>query len=63
MTPEEIKKLVNDAYEGVDRSHFGPIFQYPDPMNVTEKQCNQLAFGVFTIVLTGLIRNQQGSQK
>jgi hypothetical protein len=57
MTPDEIKKLVNDAYEGVDRSHFGPIFQYPDSRDVTVKQVNQLAFGVFTIILTGMIRN------
>jgi hypothetical protein len=58
MTPDEIRTLVNDAYEGVDRSHFGPIFQYPDTMDVTQKQVNQLAFGVFTIVLTGLLRKE-----
>lgn len=58
MTSDEIKKLVNDCYEGVDRSHFGPIFQYPDPHDVTNKQVNQLAFGVFTIVLTGALRKE-----
>jgi len=56
MTPDEIRNLVNDAYEGVDRSHFGPIFQYPDPNNVLNKQINQVAFGVFTIVLTWMLK-------
>lgn len=58
MTPEQIRDLVNNVYEGVDRSHFGPIFQYPDVHDVTNKQVNQLAFGVFTIVLTGALRKE-----
>ena len=56
MTPSEITELVNAAYDGVDQSKFGPICQYPDPGDVMNKQINQVAFGVFTIVLTGMLK-------
>ena len=56
MTPSEITELVNAAYKGVDDSQFGPIVQFPDPNDVLNKQINQVAFGVFTIVLTGMLK-------
>jgi len=55
-TPEEIARLINLAIDGVDRSALGPLFVYPDPGNILNKQVNQLAFGVFTIVLQGLMK-------
>lgn len=55
-SPEEIARIVNMAKQAVDQSCFGPLFVYPDPSNVVNKQVNQLAFGVFTIILQGLIR-------
>jgi hypothetical protein len=55
-TPEELARLINLAIDAVDRSSLGPLFVYPDPGNIMNKQVNQLAFGVFTIVLQGLLR-------
>lgn len=55
---EELKYLINSAFEAVDQSKFGPMIQYPDECDVTKKNFNQLAFGVFTIVLTGILKNR-----
>jgi hypothetical protein len=56
MTAEQIKATVNAAFAGVDKSVVGPIFTYPEN-DILNRQMNQLAFGTFTIVLTGLMRN------
>ena len=55
-SPEEIARVINMAVDAVNRSTFGPLFVYPDPGNIINKQVNQLAFGVFTIVLQGLMK-------
>ena len=56
MTANQVKEIVNTAFDGVDKSNLGPIFRYPDQEDFTTKNLNQLAFGAFTIVLTGLMR-------
>ncbi|MDD5355844.1 MAG: hypothetical protein PHY56_04870 [Candidatus Omnitrophica bacterium] len=59
MTPEaeQIKQMIDDAYNAVDKSKFGPICRYPNASDITEKQISQLAFGIYSIVLTGLLKN------
>lgn len=64
MDSNQIKQIVDAAYDGVDRSKIGPLFVYPDTKDISElvnnRQMNQLAFGAFTIVLTGMMRNAGG---
>jgi hypothetical protein len=55
----EIKNAINEIKDGVDKSCFGPLFQYPDMGDITQRQINQVAFGVFTIILTGFVKNIQ----
>ena len=57
-SPEEIARIINMAKQGVDQSVFGPLFVYPDKDNIMNKQVNQLAFGVFSIILQGLLRKE-----
>jgi hypothetical protein len=56
----QIKQIVDAAYDGVDKSKVGPMFAYPDTTDISElvnnRQMNQIAFGTFTIVLTGMMR-------
>jgi hypothetical protein len=56
MSSDEMKQLIDSCKEAVDRSAFGPLFQIDDT-DFTKRQVNQLAFGVFTILLTGMIKN------
>lgn len=51
---EEIARIINLTKDAVDKSTFGPLFQYPDSQDVMNKQVNQLAFSVFssTLVIT-----------
>ena len=57
MTAEQVKEIVNAAFNGVDKSTLGPMFRYPDPQDIITKSVNQIAFGAFSIVLTGMMRN------
>ncbi len=54
--PLEIAKLVNACKDGIDKSCFGPMFQYPSKEDISQRQVNQLAFGVFTIILTAELK-------
>ena len=54
---EDLVQIVNIAKDAADRSAFGPLFLYPDERDVTNKQVNQLCYGVFTIVLTAMLRD------
>mgnify|MGYP001600623685 CR=1 FL=1 len=56
LKQEQVKDIVNAAFEGVNNSMVGPIFRYPDPNDFTYKQLNQVAYGVYAIVLTGMMR-------
>jgi len=56
MTSEEIARIINLSKDAVDKSAFGPMFQYPDPADVMNKQINQLAFSVFSSVLVVTMR-------
>lgn len=58
----QVCKIVNEVFEGVDKSIFGPMFIYTGDSNdiserLTQRQLNQVAFGVYTIVLTAIMRN------
>jgi hypothetical protein len=53
---QDITKLIHAVKDGVDRSCFGPMFQYPDKTDISQRQINQLALGVFTVVLTQLLK-------
>jgi hypothetical protein len=59
VTAAEISKLINDVKDGVDKSCFGPMFQYPDMKDISKRQVNQLALGVFTVVLTQVLRKEK----
>jgi hypothetical protein len=61
ITAEQVKEIVNASFDGVDKSTLGPMFRYPDPNDFTTKSVNQIAFGAFTIILTGMMRNSGGS--
>ncbi len=58
---KHLAKTINDLKDAVDKSSFGPMFQYPDKNNLNQRQINQLAFGVFTIVLTAIMRDYNKS--
>jgi hypothetical protein len=63
---EEIQNVIDTCFIAVDESKFGPIFCYPDPTNILQKQINQLAFGVFTnvcvTVLSNVLRDYEGKK-
>jgi hypothetical protein len=54
---DELAKIIDMAEDAVAKSVFGPVFTYPDQNNVLDKKINQLSFGVFTIVLSGLMKD------
>jgi len=54
--PQEITRLIHACKDGVDKSCFGPMFQYPDKTDISQRQINQLALGIFTIVLTAELK-------
>lgn len=56
--PKEVAKIVNAAKDAVDKSCFGPMFQYPDNSDITQRQVNQLAFSVFTFVLAAMLKEK-----
>lgn len=53
---EELTRIINLAKDAADKSCFGPLFQYPDQTDITKRQVNQLAYGVFCYVLVGLLK-------
>lgn len=55
----ELARIINVAYDAVDKSALGPIFVYPDPGNVMNKQMNNVAWTTFTIVLNGMMVKMQ----
>lgn len=57
LSRDDICEIINNCYDAVDVSRFGPMCQYPDICNISDKQYNQLAYSVFTITLTGILRN------
>jgi len=56
MDSKELAKEINELKDAVDKSAFGPMFQYPDEKDLSQRQINQVAFGVFTIILTAKLR-------
>lgn len=55
----EIKKLtdlINDTKTAVDNSAFGPLFLYPNELDFTNKQVNQLAWTLFLNLLAPLMK-------
>ena len=52
----ELTQMINLAKDAADKSCFGPMFQYPDMQDITKRNINQLAYGVFTLVLGGLLK-------
>ena len=54
---EELVRIINLAKDASDKCCFGPLFMYPDQQDITKRNVNQLAFGIFTIVLTALLRD------
>ena len=54
--PQEIAAVINACKDGVDKSCFGPMFQYPDQSDISKRNVNQLAFGVFSIILTAQLK-------
>jgi hypothetical protein len=63
LRSDEMREVVDDAFDAVDKSKFGPLVLYPDEYDFTKKQVNQLAFGVFTIVLTGMLESPRAQEK
>lgn len=57
MERQEISALINEVVEGVNKSQLGPLFQHPDPMDLTNKQVNQMAWAAVTIIMTQLFKN------
>ena len=60
--PEEadiikLTNLINDTKESVDRSAFGPIFMYPDELDFTNKQVNQLAWTLYLHLISPLMKD------
>ena len=56
--PKEIAKIINAARDALDKSCFGPLFQYPDHNDITKRQVNQLAFSVYTFVLSAMLNSE-----
>ena len=54
---DQVSKIVNTAYEGVEKSVIGSIIIHPDKNDLSSQQVSQIAFGVFTIVLTAMMRD------
>lgn len=52
MDAKQIAKLINEVKDGVDKSTFGPMFQYPDMKDITKRNVNQLAMMVFNSLLS-----------
>ena len=50
----EIARLINTAIDSIDKSSFGPFFK-SNPDNVGQKQIDQIAYGVFSLVLASLL--------
>jgi len=53
---DELANVVETAKLAVDKSDFGPLFIHPDPGNVKNKQCNQLAWSVFSVLLASMLQ-------
>lgn len=60
---EEIKEILDTAKEGVDKSAFGPMFQWPDERNVGEKQVNQLAWTTYLHVITAMFKDGDDGER
>ena len=62
MTPEEISKLIDIAYNGVEKNaKFGPMFFCVDPDNLTNQKLNPAAFSVFSVILNCLMKKEAGN--
>jgi len=57
LDQQTITKIINNCKDGVDKSCFGPLFQYPDRSDITKRQVNQLALGIYTVVLQQILKN------
>jgi len=53
---EDVKNLIDTVKIAVDESDFGPMYLYPDQNDIAKRQVNQLALGVFTIVLSAFCK-------
>lgn len=60
---DQITNILDTAKIAVDQSAFGPMFQYPDERNVTEKQVNQLAWNVYLHVITAMLKDLNQEKK
>ena len=62
INPTELARIINDVKDAVDRSAFGPIFQYQDN-DIAKKQMNQIAWSVFTLTLPVVVsRSMEATQ-
>ncbi len=57
ISAEQLMHIIDVSKDAVDGSTFGPLFIYPDDQDFTKKQINQVAFGVFTIVLAAALKD------
>lgn len=53
---DELSNVIETVKLAVDQSDFGPLFIYPDKNNVLNKQCNQLAWSVFSLLLAAMLQ-------
>lgn len=52
---DDLQTIIETAKLAVDGSDFGPLFIYPDASNVKNKQCNQLAWALFSLMVTSMM--------
>lgn len=57
MDSLQLAKEINNIRDAVDKSCFGPMFQYPDSNDISKRNLNQLAYGVFVIMLQAMAKD------
>ena len=52
----ELTNIINDTKTAVDNSAFGPLFMYPDELDFSKKQVNQLAWTLVLHLITPIMK-------
>jgi hypothetical protein len=58
---ERLKTIINDCAEAANQSALGPLFIFPDKLDLSKRSVNQLAFAAFTVLLTGILKGEFGA--
>lgn len=63
MDQPGITRIINLAKDAVDKSTFGPFFQYPDKTNITKREINQLCWMVFASIMPVMVAEELARER